>query len=106
MQSSVFYPMPNKEIDTRLAHAEGILQNQPINSVDFSIEIKELKDDLRETLNLVRLLASLVQMPAPGAEDETAATEFEARLGAMLEKHPAVHHSSKQRDGMEGNILV
>jgi hypothetical protein len=98
--------MANEDMEKQLAHAEGVQEDEQRRAVDFSTEIKELKDDVRETLHLVRLLASLVQMPAPGAAEENSAIEFETRLGAMLAKHPGVRHLSKQKDGLEGNILV
>jgi hypothetical protein len=89
--------MPNEDI------GNGPLQTK---QADLSTEISELKEDVWELLNLVRLLAGLVEMPVPGTENEKAAMEFETRLGAILEKRARARQSAKQRHGLEGNILI
>lgn len=71
---------------------------------NLSTEIRELKKDVTELSNLLRILAGFVQMPAAGTEEEKAAIEFETRLGAILDKH-ASHRSTEHRDAMEGEIL-
>jgi hypothetical protein len=89
--------MPKQDIENGLPQTK---------QADLSTEITELKEDVWELLNLVRLLAGLVEMPVPGTENEKAATEFETRLGAILEKRAGAPHLTKQRDGLEGNILI
>jgi hypothetical protein len=95
--SGVFYSMPNEDIGNGPPQTE---------QADLSTEISELKEDVWELLNLVRLLAGLVEMPVPGTENEKAAMEFETRLGAILEKRARARQSAKQRHGLEGNILI
>jgi hypothetical protein len=50
-------------------------------------EIRELKTDVWELLNLVRLLDVFVQRPVSGMAEEKAGIEFETRLQAALQKH-------------------
>jgi hypothetical protein len=50
-------------------------------------QIKALKDDLREVLNLMRLLGAFFQRPVFGIVQENPANEFEKRLRTLLEKH-------------------
>jgi hypothetical protein len=88
----VFYCMPNEDIEKQLS--------------DYATEIRTLKGDVRELLDLVRLLASFVQYPASGTEEEKMAIEFESRLEGALEKHARYQHSMKGKDGMEGQILI
>ena len=73
---------------------------------NLSSEIRELKKDVRELSDLLRILAGFVQMPATGTEEEKAAIEFETRLGAMLDKHSS-HHLTKQKQltAIEGEII-
>ena len=92
MHFGVFYCMPNEDIEKQLS--------------DCATEIRTLKGDVRELLDLVRLLASFVQYPASGTEQEKIANEFESRLEGALEKHASYHHSMKGKDGMEGEILI
>jgi hypothetical protein len=49
--------------------------------------IKALEDDLREVLNLMRLIGALMQSTASGMAEEKAAIEFETQLKAALQKH-------------------
>jgi hypothetical protein len=97
MDSGVFYAMPNEDIAKEMSGGR--------ESVDFSTEIRELKEDVRELLNLVQMLASFVDFPASGSEEEKDAIEFENRLGAMLEKHAGGPNSTKRTDAIEGEIL-
>jgi hypothetical protein len=55
--------------------------------VQLSTEIRELKTDMREVLNLMRLLGSVFQRPVFGTVKGNPVDEFEKRLTAMLEKH-------------------
>jgi hypothetical protein len=50
-------------------------------------EIRELKVDVWELSNLVRLLAAFVPRPVSGMVEEKAAIEFETQLRAVLQKH-------------------
>jgi hypothetical protein len=50
-------------------------------------EIRELKADVRELLNLIRLLDAFVQRPVSGMAEQKSAIEFSTRLRAMLQKH-------------------
>jgi len=50
-------------------------------------EIRELKVDVWELSNLVRLLAAFVPRPVSGMVEEKAAIEFETQLQAILQKH-------------------
>ena len=50
-------------------------------------EIRELKTDVWELLNLVRLLQVSVKRPVSGMAEENAGIEFETRLQAALQKH-------------------
>jgi hypothetical protein len=50
-------------------------------------EIRELKVDVWELSNLVRLLAAFVPRPVSGMVEEKAAIEFETQLHAVLQKH-------------------
>ena len=92
MHFGVFYCMPNEDIEKQLS--------------DYATEIRTLKGDVRELLDLVRLLASFVQYPASGTEEEKIAIEFESRLEGTLEKHARYQHVTKGRDAMEGEILI
>src|ERR1700674_3074117 len=49
-------------------------------------EIRELKVDVWELSNLVRLLAAFVPRPVSGMLEGKAAIEFETRLQAILQK--------------------
>ena len=70
-------------------------------------QIRELKEDVQELVDLVRLLAGILQMPVSGTEEEKTAIEFEARLQGLLQKHPRGHHHiTNQKDAMEGEILA
>jgi hypothetical protein len=75
------------------------------NEDNLSAEIRELKKDVTELSELLRILAGFVQMPATGTEEEKSAIEFETRLAAILEKHARGHHLTKQTDAVEGEIL-
>jgi len=46
-------------------------------------EIVELKADVRELLNLIRLLDAFVQRPVSGMAEEKSAIEFSTRLRAI-----------------------
>lgn len=98
MDSGVFYAMPNQDIEKEKPEGREL--------VDFSAEIKELKEDVRELLNLVQTLASFVEFPVSGSEEEKDAIEFENRLAAMVEKHARGPHLTKRTDGIEGQILL
>jgi hypothetical protein len=98
--------MPKENIERRSPVREGIQEDQQTQLVNHATEIRELKEDLRELFDLVRMLAGFVSMPVSGTEEEKAAIEFETRLGAILEKHARERHMAKRRDGMEGNILI
>ena len=50
-------------------------------------EIRELKVDVWELSNLVRLLAAFVPRPVSGRVEEKVAIEFETQLQAVLQKH-------------------
>jgi len=75
------------------------------NEDSHFLEIVALKKDVRELLDLVRMLSSFVLMPSPGTEEEKTAIEFESRLGAMLDKHPTPHGLVKPLHATEGIIL-
>jgi hypothetical protein len=75
------------------------------NEENLSTEIRELKKDVTELSELLRILAGFVQIPASGTEEEKAAIEFEARLGAILEKHAKGQHLMKRMGATEGEIL-
>jgi hypothetical protein len=75
------------------------------NEDNLSTEIRELKKDVTELSELLRILAGFVQMPATGTEEEKSAIEFETRLAAILEKHARDHHLTKQIDAIEGETL-
>jgi hypothetical protein len=90
--------MPNQDIEKEIPEGREL--------VDFSAEIKELKEDVRELMNLVQMLASFVEFPVSGSEEEKDAIEFENRLGAMLEKHARGPNLTKRTDGIEGEILL
>jgi hypothetical protein len=98
MDSGVFYAMPNEDIAKEMP---GVRE-----PVDFSTEIRELKEDVRELLNLVQMLASFVDFPVSGSAEEKDAIEFENRLGAMLEKHFRGPNLTQRTDGIEGEILL
>jgi hypothetical protein len=65
----------------------------------LSTEIMELKKDVTEILDLLRILSGFVQMPEPGTEEEKTAIEFETRLGTVIDKH-VPRHLSKQMDAI------
>jgi len=92
IQSSVFYFMPDKDIESRLAY--------------FGAEISGLKTDVRELVHLVEDLAALVQMPPAGTEEEKVAIQFEARLRGILEKHSRHPHHSTHQTAIEGVFLT
>ena len=75
------------------------------NKENLSTEIRELKKDVTELSELLRILAGFVQIPASGTEEEKAAIEFETRLGAILEKHAKGQHLMKRMGVTEGEIL-
>jgi hypothetical protein len=91
MHFGVFYPMPEEDMESRLA--------------DCTAEISDLKKDVRELVHLVEYLASFVEMPASGTEEERVALEFESRLGAILEKHSRRLHQTKHKNAIEGELL-
>ena len=62
-------------------------EDQEVALVQLSTEIRELKTDMREVLNLMRLLGAVFQRPVFGAVKGNPVDEFEKRLKAMLEKH-------------------
>jgi hypothetical protein len=97
--------MPNEIIAPRLADGEGQadLQKKLIN---LSSGIRVLKEDVRELLELIRLLAGLVPMPVSGTEEEKVAIGFETRLAVMLNKHSAGHPMAGQKDAIEGELLI
>jgi hypothetical protein len=76
------------------------------NEDSLSSEFVDLKKDVRELLNLVRILSTFVLMPSPGTEEEKkTAMEFKNRLEAMLDKHPKPHGLLKPMHATEGKIL-
>jgi hypothetical protein len=75
------------------------------NQDNPSAEIVELKKDVRELLELLRILSSFVLMPPPGTEKEKTALEYEDRLGAMLDKYASHGHLPHHKDALEGEIL-
>jgi hypothetical protein len=90
--------MPNQDFEKEIPEGTEL--------VDHSAEIRELKEDVRELLNLVQMLASFVEFPVAGTEEEKAAIEFETRLGAILEKHGRGPNLTQRKDGIEGKILL
>jgi hypothetical protein len=73
--------------DVALIHLKYAVERHEDALTEDVKQIKSLKDDLRELLNLMRLLGVFVQRPVSGMEEEKAAIEFDTRLRAMLEKH-------------------
>ena len=67
-------------------------------------EILEIKKDVRELMDLVRILSGLVEMPASGSEREKIGIEFEDRLAAMLDRHPKPQHLAKSMSAIEGEV--
>jgi uncharacterized coiled-coil protein SlyX len=79
--------MPSIDVEKRISDFERILANQETALAELSEEIKKLKTDVRELLNLMRLVGALFQRPIFGIVQENPEKEFEKRLRATLEEH-------------------
>ena len=75
------------------------------NQDNPSAEIVELKKDVRELLELLRILSGFVLMPPPRTEKEKAALDYEDRLGTMLDKYAGHGHPAQHKDAIEGEML-
>jgi hypothetical protein len=93
--------MQNEIIAPRLADEDGHTE-----LTNLSGDIKALREDVREVVELIRLLAGLVPMPASGTEEEKVAIGFETRLAVMLNRHSAGHPMPERRDAIEGKLLI
>jgi hypothetical protein len=97
--------MPNEIIAPRLADGE-VQANRQRELINLASEIRVLKEDVRELLELIRLLAGFVPMPASGTEEEQVAIGFETRLAVMLNRHSAGYPTAGHQDAIEGVLLV
>ena len=97
--------MPNETIAPLLVDDEGQADRQK-ELINLSSEIRVLKDEVRELVELIRLLAGFVPMPASGTEEEQVAIGFEARLANMLNRHCAGHPRAGHQDAIEGKLLI
>jgi hypothetical protein len=79
--------MSSLDVEKLFSDWEEIQEGQEAALIGLSTELKELKTDVREMLNLMRLVGAFFRKPVFGTVEENPEKEFEKRLGAILEKH-------------------
>jgi hypothetical protein len=97
--------MPNENIPPRLADGD-LLADRQKELINLAGEIRVLKEDVRELVELIRMLAGFVPMPDSGTEDEKVAIGFETRLAVMLNRHSAGPPLAAHQDAIEGRLLI